>query len=589
MFFVVVVVIHFGSPNLPPKNRKMVHYSAVPAGFLRGSPKSFNLSGAFATVLLFVFLVILGYSHEWTERTDPARVFLWKKQTLLKIPCSKLQGMRSLSRFRSTAMRTRRFACAKIVPLLFGIFLCLPSCATNPVTGRQELMLLSEGDEIGLGRRTDAQISRTYGLYKAPDLEAYIQRLGKRVAMGSHRPNLPFDFKVLDSPVVNAFAVPGGFIYVSRGILGYMSSEAELAGVIGHEIGHVAARHSAQQYSRAQLAQLGLGVGSILSTSFRQYAQVAQFGVEMLFLRFSRDNERQADDLGVEYATKAGFDASRMANFFNTLERMHPSSDRSGLPGWFSTHPNPPDRIRAIQQRARQWRERLGRPNLLENRHEYLHRIEGLVFGEDPRQGYVSDHLFFHPDLKFQFPVPVDWKLNNTPAQVQIYSKKQDAVILLSGASGSSPKAVARKFIADSQAVVLGFDTISVNGLRAQRVLSDMTTQQGAIRVLSYFIEKDTTIYVFHAFSSPSLFGQYAPVFKTTLEGFKPLSDPKKINVEPDRIRIRSARASGTLEGILRSLGVEDDKLKETALLNGKYLHDTIPAGTLLKVVKKGK
>ena len=163
-------------------------------------------------------------------------------------------------------------------------------------------MLLSEPDEIRLGRKTDAQIAQTYGIYDDPDLMAYIEGLCQRIARGSHRPHLSFEFKILDSPVVNAFAVPGGYIYVSRGMFSYLNSEAELAGVIGHEIGHVAARHSAQQYSRAQLAQLGLGLGVILSEDFRQYAGLAQFGVGMLILRFSRDNEREADDVGVEYA-----------------------------------------------------------------------------------------------------------------------------------------------------------------------------------------------------------------------------------------------------------------------------------------------
>jgi len=147
----------------------------------------------------------------------------------------------------------------KIHVILFGILLWVVSCATNPVTGEHELMLISEPDEIKLGRQTDAQIAQAYGLYDDPKLGAYVERLGQRIAKVSHRPQLPFEFKVLDSPVVNAFAVPGGYVYLTRGILSYCNSEAELAGVIGHEIGHVAARHSAQQYTRAQLAQLGLG------------------------------------------------------------------------------------------------------------------------------------------------------------------------------------------------------------------------------------------------------------------------------------------------------------------------------------------
>jgi predicted Zn-dependent protease len=173
------------------------------------------------------------------------------------------------------------------------------SCATNPVTQEREFMLLSQSDEIALGRQTDPRILQTYGRYEDPELAEYVGALGRKMGALSHRPELEYSFKVLDSPVVNAFAVPGGYVYLTRGILAYLNDEAELAGVIGHELGHIAARHSAKQYSRAQAAQLGLGLGSILSETFRQYAGLAQIGMSLLFLSFSRENERQADDLGV--------------------------------------------------------------------------------------------------------------------------------------------------------------------------------------------------------------------------------------------------------------------------------------------------
>jgi len=457
------------------------------------------------------------------------------------------------------------------------------------VTGERELMLLSESDEIRLGHQTDGQIVKSYGMYDDAGLGAYIEDLGQRIARESHRSHLSFHFKVLDSAVVNAFAVPGGYVYFTRGILSYLNNEAELAGVMGHEIGHVAARHSAEQYSRAQLAQIGLVVGAALSEDFREYAGLAQFGVGMLFMRFSRDNERQADDLGVEYATKAGYDANHMADFFTTLQRLHPSSDRTGLPGWFSTHPNPPDRIKAIQERAREWAVRLGTTDLKANPEAYLKQLDGLVFGEDPRQGYVDDDVFYHPELTFRFPVPSGWKLNNTPAQVQIVSAKQDGVILFSLAPGSSPKEVARKFVAETKAQVLQFRAITVNGLPAQRVVCDVAAQKGLIRFMSYFIQKDGRIYVFQGFAPQSLFEGHASTFQETMEGFKTLSNRKRINVKPDRLRIRIAKKAVTLKEALRSLGVPDDDLEEVALLNGRALPDTIPANTSLKTVEKGR
>ena len=211
-----------------------------------------------------------------------------------------------------------------------------------------------------LGVQTDAQIVKEYQLYSDPRMAGYIDPVGQRLAKTSHRAELPFQFKVLDSAVVNAFAVPGGYVYLTRGILASLNSEAELAGVLGHEIGHITARHSAQQYSRAQVAQMGLGIGSIVGAVFPVIGGLAtglaQAGVGMLFLSFSRDNERQADSLAVEYASKTGYDGAQLASFFESLERMNPGADRSGLPSWFSTHPNPEDRLRPSGPRPRNGR-----------------------------------------------------------------------------------------------------------------------------------------------------------------------------------------------------------------------------------------
>jgi predicted Zn-dependent protease len=472
------------------------------------------------------------------------------------------------------------------IALLFSSMAWIASCAVNPVSGQHELMLLSESDEIRLGRQTDREIEKTYGVYNEPDLDAYIQAMGQDIAAHSHRSNLHFTFKVLDSPVVNAFAVPGGYVYLTRGILSYFNSEAELAGVIGHEIGHIAARHSAQQLSKAQLAQLGLGIGSALSQTFRQVAGVAQFGVGVLFLKYSRDNERQADELGVEYASKAGFDAAQMASFFKTLERLRPTAGRSGLPSWLSTHPDPPDRISAVQNKSNQWATQLGRRDLQVNAERYLRQIDGLVFGEDPRQGYVAQDVFYHPRLRFQLPLPKDWKVKNTPTEVKVISPKENAAILLSLVSGSSLQAVAQQFAASPNARVLGRDDKPVNGLPARQVVTDITTGQGAVRVLSYFIQKDILVYVLHAVSAQPAFGGFASTFERCMNGFADLTDPERIGVEPERIRIRAAKTPGTLEENLRVLGVAENRLEETALLNGRRLHETIAKNTLLKVVE---
>ncbi|MBU2499598.1 MAG: M48 family metalloprotease [Proteobacteria bacterium] len=486
-------------------------------------------------------------------------------------------------------MAKRNLVTTLVALSLLGFLLWIPSCAVNPVSGRPEIMLLSEGDEVKLGGQTDVQVVKEYGIYDDPKLASYLNDLCRRMGKLSHRPNLPYQFKILDTSVVNAFAVPGGYIYFTRGILAGLNSEAELAGVMGHEIGHVTARHSAEQYSRAQLASIGLGLGSIFSDTFRALSDFAQLGVGMFFLKFSRDNERQADDLGVEYASRAGYDASQLAHFFETLERMNPGSDRSGLPGWFSTHPNPENRVQAVRARSVEWRQRLGKGVLEVRREEYLRLVDGLVFGEDPRQGYVEEGLFYHPELRFQFPVPQDWKLNDTPSQVQMVSKEKDAAILFSIASGPSPKEAARGFVDKTKAVVIRSEPIEVNGLASYRLVSEVRTQQGLLRVISYFIQREKRTFIFHGVSSIDRFQGYAGLFERTMGQFKTLSDPKKIDVQPDRIRVQSVETAGTLRDVLLSLKVPEAKLKEIALLNGKGLEERIPAMSLVKVVEKGR
>lgn len=461
------------------------------------------------------------------------------------------------------------------------------SCATNPVTGKQELMLLSESDELKLGQETDIQVVREYGVYEDPQLTAYLSGVCQRLGKLSHRPNLTYHFKILDASVVNAFAVPGGYVYFCRGILATLNNEAELAGVMGHEIGHITARHSAKQYSRAQLAQIGLGVGSLFMDS-SLLSGLAQLGVGMLFLRFSRDNEREADDLGVEYSSRAGYDATQMANFFETLERMNPGSDRSGLPGWFSTHPSPVDRVRTIRGRAGEWQKKLNQRELRINQEGYLQRIDGLIYGDDPRQGYVADSIFYHPGLRFQFPVPSQWKLNNTHTQVQMASENQDALILFFITSGTSPQETARRFVSETKASVIRSEALRVDGLPSHRLHSQIRSEKAVYQLLSYFIEKEKRIFVFHGLTTTDRFQNYRALFDNTMRQFKDLTDPKRIHVEPDRIRIRHVKTAGPLENELRSIGVPNDKMKNLALLNGRDLSHIVPANSLIKVIEKG-
>lgn len=475
----------------------------------------------------------------------------------------------------------------KIISLLI-LFTLVISCAINPVTGKRELMLISEQDEINMGREYDPQITAMYGVYDDAALQKYVDEIGQRMVKISHRPNLKFEIKVMDSPVVNAFAVPGGYLYITRGILAYLNSEAEMAGVMGHEIGHVTARHSAKQQSKAQLAQIGLAAGSVFIEGFDQYAGLAGNAVGLLFLKFGRDDESQADDLGVQYSTKVGYDSHQMADFFHVLDELS-GGNNGGLPDFLSTHPNPADRVVTVNKLTDKEEKKYPGQKFVINRDIYLNHINGIVFGNDPRQGFVENDVFYHPELRFEFPTPKEWKINNLPTQVQMISKDEQAVMVFKMEPVEDEKQAASDFITKNKLTVASQKALKVHGADAQEVIATVNTNQGILQLMAYFIQKGKNVYSFIGYSTQANFANYDLTFKTTMTGLKTLTDKNKINRQPDRIRVKKVASATTLENALKSFGISGDDLKKHALLNGAMkLTDKVNAGMLLKTIEKG-
>ncbi len=475
-----------------------------------------------------------------------------------------------------------------VLPVL--ALIAAAACAVNPVTGRRQLMLVSPERELELGREADTGITASYGLYGEEELGFYLDELGQRMARICHRPELEFSFKILDTPVINAFAVPGGFVYVTRGILAYLNSEAELTGVLGHELGHITARHTAQRLSQATVAGLGIGLGSMFSETFSRYSQVAEAGVGLLMLSFSRANEREADRLGVEYSSAAGWDAAEMAAFFATLERMSPKRG-GGLPDWFSTHPAPEERVdnvRRMAREARTERSAAGGAEPVVNRTEYLQQIAGLVYGADPRQGYIAEGTFYHPELRFLFPVPTDWTVLNEARQVQLTGPQDQAVILFTLGTGDDPEAEADTFLESTGLTPRERSPVTVNGLRG--VSLEALVEQGGNEVFlrSLFIGKGERTYLFHGLCEAAQVSRYSGTFATVMQGFAPLTDRARIEVEPERLQLVETGSGGTLRRLLLDHGVSDDRLEEHSLLNGRLLEDRVEAGSLLKIIRPG-
>ncbi|MCC9166623.1 M48 family metalloprotease [Pontibacter harenae] len=467
-----------------------------------------------------------------------------------------------------------------------SIALLFSSCAKNPVTGNREIMLMSESQEIALGQQSDPQIVAQFGLYENAALQRFISEKGQQMAAISHRDNLNYEFKIVDSPVINAFAVPGGYVYFTRGILAHFNNEAQFAGVLGHEIGHITARHSAQQQSKAQLAQFGLVLGSVVSPQVARLGNELSQGVGLLFLKFGRDDERESDRLGVEYSTKIGYDAEEMGDFFLTLQRAQGGGEEgNAVPGFLSTHPNPGERFETVNQLAAEWQQKLNQPNLKVNRESYLRMIDGIIYGEDPKQGFVENNTFYHPELKFKFPIPAQWMHQNSPQQFQMASQDGNAMMALTLVPGESLEAAAQQLLQQYQLQQVEAQKTTVNGLPAIAMVADQQQQGGVIRTLTYLIQYGGNIYSLMGISSAANFNNYMQAFTSTMQSFSQLTEPDKLNRQPERIRIKTVAQSTTLAQALRNFNTPENRLEELAILNGLQLNDRVEKGMLIKTV----
>jgi predicted Zn-dependent protease len=470
--------------------------------------------------------------------------------------------------------------------LAAGLALGLLSCARNPVTGKSELALISEGQEIQMGQQAAQDVARTIGLYNDPKVQAYVATIGKRMAAQSERPKLPWEFHVVDDASVNAFALPGGFIYVTRGLMTSINDEAELATVLGHEIGHVTNRHSVQQISKAQLAQIGLGVGSILSSDIARFGQLASAGLSILFLKYGRDAENQADQAGFRYALNQSYDVREMTKVFETLNRVSEASNAGKLPEWLSTHPNPENRIEHIESILDTLHRDLSKG--IVNEQQYLQYVKGMTYGEDPRQGYFEGTHFYHPQMKFQLAFPDGWKVQNTPQAVASLSPNQDAMIQLGLAGKASPQQAAQQFLSQQGVQAGQSSTSSINGLPAASSYFQAQTEQGTIAGIVSFISYGGTTFGLMGYTPAGKLGNYDRVFLNTIRSFSALRDQSKLNVSPARVELVKLSSQMTLEQF-NSRYPSSISLQELAIINEVEDPSTpLPVGKIVKRVVGG-
>ena len=463
-------------------------------------------------------------------------------------------------------------------------------CARNPVTGKREIVLVSEAQEVAMGRDSHGQIREEFGFVENPAAQNYIQAVGRKIAAVSHRPTLEWQFTVVDSPVVNAFAVPGGYLYFTRGILAYLNSEAEVAGVMGHEVTHVTARHSVRQLTRSQLAQIGVGVGSVLSPTFGRFGDLANSALGLAFLRFGRDDEREADRVGVEYTARAGYDPREISNFFDVLGRLSGASDRQTIPGWLSTHPDPGERVVTTRGLAEDWIRQLNLApeRMTLNRDAHLRAIDGLTFGNDPREGFLEGQRFYHPVLQFQITFPPGWQVENTKTAVYALEPQQGAQMQLTIAeapAGTTAEGYVRMLASQGMVPESGQQT-TINGNRAFLGVYLLPVEGGRIPALAAFIEYRQSIY--QIIGAATNLDTYGERMEEAIRSFDRVTEQRILRAQPDRLVIYTAREGDTLSGIAERLNNPRVNADELGMINRMAINQRLEAGRLVKTVERG-
>ncbi|OLB61613.1 MAG: hypothetical protein AUI11_09005 [Acidobacteria bacterium 13_2_20CM_2_66_4] len=390
------------------------------------------------------------------------------------------------------------------------------------------------------------------GVYGDRALQQYVSDIGLRLAQLSERPNLPWHFTIVDVAAINAFALPGGYIYITRGILPFLQDEAQLAGVLGHEIGHVTARHASQQYSRSTGAQLGLILGSIFVPATRPFAQLGESGLSLLMLKYSRDDEAQADGLGVKYVARAGWDPDGIPQMLTTLGRIEEASDNKGVPNWLQTHPAAEDRVQRVQAAVREAEQ--GAERFRTDHDGYLNRMDGIVYGDNPDQGVVRGATFLHANLRFAIEFPPGWDVANGQTQVVAKEPGEQAVMLLQVIQRPTGRTVQE--VALRQMEGAGFRPLS--GGRTTGIAPQQT------------------------------YRRLEPIFGKSLDSFRPITRAEAESIHPNRIDLYTARPGDTWQAIAERAGKGVVKASTLAIMNGHAVNDQPRAGERLKIVVAG-
>jgi predicted Zn-dependent protease len=483
--------------------------------------------------------------------------------------------------------------------LIAALLLALPVAAAGPAAPARAADVfapfMSEADEKRIGAEEHAKVLAEFGgAYKDAALQRYVTSLGTLLKSTTERAREEFTFTLLDSNVVNAFALPGGYVYVTRGLMALANDEAELAGVIGHEIGHVVARHPAQRYSQGVIAGLGAAIlGAVTKSDV--LSDVAQLGAAAYVQGFSRDQEFEADQFGIAYMTKAGFDPAAMSTFLASLEsESRLAATKAGKEGGepelslFSSHPRTADRV-AIA--ARTAAANADGP-IARDRELYLKKIDGLVYGDSPSQGFVRGRKFMHPELRLYFEAPPGFTLGNSQSAVLGRSKQGDAVLRFDADGAARGVRSMSQYLNRNWAPSLNLRSVedfTVNGLEAATGSTVLNTREGSreVRLVAIRGERNQ-IYRFMLIGAPEISRPLDEAFRDTVFSFRRLSNAEAAKLKPLRLKVHTVKRGDTPETLARRMAVEDFQLDTFLTLNGEKGARLSP-GSKVKLIVAGR
>jgi predicted Zn-dependent protease len=457
-------------------------------------------------------------------------------------------------------------------------------CATNPVSGQQDFVMMTEAQEIALGRESDAQVRKQYKVYANPALQNYVNHVGQEVAARSHRPNIRYRFTVLDTPEINAFALPGGYVYITRGILAYLNSEAEMAAVLGHEIGHVTARHGVRQQSAAQAANIGISIASIFVPQLN-----SQLGHDLsnlfggaLLSGYGRDHELEADRLGADYLARTDYDPQAMIRVVGVLKNQElfdaeiakqEGREPRRYHGTFATHPDNDTRLQQVVGEA----NHLTVTHPHENKSEFLKQTDGLVFNDNVNEGVVRANKFMHPELGIALTFPPEWSVKNSTAQLVALSPKSDANIQLK--IDDNPSGTVTEYARRALGSGANIETLEIENLHAA-IGSSGNTLLGVI-----YFERKAFLIPCTARSSEALASQRAAM-QASIRSFHVLSADERKQIKPLSIKLITVKGGESYTKLAQHSPLGKNAESYLRLINAQYPQGEPVAGQTLKVIE---